>query len=558
MMMTVQSAPTTSDLRVRKIIAQTYLNENRIQQALDLFAGILRDYPDDQEALMVMGNLYLAGGDCETAGVLYRQALEYRPGNVSIQRQLALAEAEASGGRPEALPTDPQAILRLLQRLTGSPQVVEEDELWEAARLLETIVHSERPSEQVELHLDKITALLPALIEINERQARADGRPTLADGLHELKKNIYLQMELSQQSADAPEPAESERPALIRQEPRFNGRVMLIGAEDESGSKRMAHAKLGLEAIGIQVLAGSKYSAADDPRPDVMVIGNPHANPKLLESMAAAAAGGIPIVVDFSDHFELMPVNHRDYPVLGLGTLAQARAYNTSLLLAHHITVSSEVHAASLNDNGFPAAVVPDSWQDSNPFWTNNPTARHHINLGWCASVGDVNDLLLIKRVIVRILREFADTQIMVSGDPQAYRLFDTIAENRRIFMPAAAAEEYPYQLSQLDVLLVPLRNDPYHYALSDRVVMEAGARGIPWISSPVQAVVNWQAGGLVANSQDEWYLYLRELVSNASVRAEFAKAGMTAAQNRRAGQIGEYWMKAITQAVQQQNSKTA
>jgi glycosyltransferase involved in cell wall biosynthesis len=226
--------------------------------------------------------------------------------------------------------------------------------------------------------------------------------------------------------------------------------------------------------------------------------------------------------------------------------------------LANRITVSSEVHAASLITNGYPAEFVPDSWQESNPFWTNTSPAHHRINLGWSSAIGDVNDLLLIKRVIVRILREFADTQILVSGDPQAYRLFDTIAENRRIFMPVAAAEEYPYQLSQMDILLVPMRNDPYHFALSDRVVMEAGARGIPWIASPVQAVVNWQAGGLVANSQDEWYLYLRELVSNAGVRSEFAKAGMTAAQNRRDGCMGEYWMKAIFEATQQQTSRTA
>ena len=67
----MQSPQTTvsSALKVRKIIGRTYLNDNRLEEALDVFSGILRDYPQDVESLVILGNLYLASGDGKSAQI---------------------------------------------------------------------------------------------------------------------------------------------------------------------------------------------------------------------------------------------------------------------------------------------------------------------------------------------------------------------------------------------------------------------------------------------------------------------------------------------------------
>jgi glycosyltransferase involved in cell wall biosynthesis len=147
-----------------------------------------------------------------------------------------------------------------------------------------------------------------------------------------------------------------------------------------------------------------------------------------------------------------------------------------------------------------------------------------------------------------RIIREFPNTRIVILGNPQAYRLFDGLPENRRMYLPLVAAEEFPYLLSQLDILLVPLRNLPYNLSLPDTTLVEAGARGIPWIASPIPAFRSWDAGGLISESPDEWHLNLRHLVMDADLRARLGKAGKQAAQTREMGQLANLWLKLIAQ----------
>jgi hypothetical protein len=94
---------------------------------------------------------------------------------------------------------------------------------------------------------------------------------------------------------------------------------------------------------------------------------------------------------------------------------------------------------------------------------------------------------------------------------------------------------------------LVPLRNLPYNVSLPDTTLVEAGARGIPWIASPIPAFRSWDAGGLISESPDEWHLNLRHLVMDADLRTRLGKAGKQAAQTREMGQLANLWLKLIS-----------
>lgn len=95
-----------TELKVRKILGRTYLNENRLEDALDVFSKILADYPDDLETLLILGNFYLASGDGKTAQALYARARKLDPENKTIERQLSLAEEmEKVGLRNQPPPT---------------------------------------------------------------------------------------------------------------------------------------------------------------------------------------------------------------------------------------------------------------------------------------------------------------------------------------------------------------------------------------------------------------------------------------------------------------------
>lgn len=80
----------------------------------------------------------------------------------------------------EAVPTNSDAIARILQRMTSRADPVNEDEITQAAALLEKIIHSPHLAQKVSDHLDEIDNLVLALLELNIQRARGDGRPELA------------------------------------------------------------------------------------------------------------------------------------------------------------------------------------------------------------------------------------------------------------------------------------------------------------------------------------------------------------------------------------------
>jgi hypothetical protein len=123
------------------------------------------------------------------------------------------------------------------------------------------------------------------------------------------------------------------------------------------------------------------------------------------------------------------------------------------------------------------------------------------------------------------------------------------------MFLPPVPPEELPYLLSQIDILLVPLRNQPYNQSLSDKILVEAGVKQIPWIASPIPSFQNWQAGGIIADTIDEWHLNLRQLVIDAEVRKNLGRSGFQAAKKREMSQLGHVWLSTIEKVLE---TKTA
>lgn len=532
------------ELNVRKILGRTYLNENQLAEALDIFIKILMDYPDDLETLLILGGFYLASGDGKTAKSIYMRAQQLDPNNKTIQRQIVMAEELEDQGIEEPVPTDLDAVGRLLQRLTGKTNAIHEHDIMRAALLLDQIINSENPADLVSNHLDEIDDLLLALIEVNIRQARADGQTKLADGLKTLQLNIGYQLVIKEEGRSIPE----NHNALIQ--PQFQGNILMLLPDLEKKSKRMTLLKTTLsESFGCRIYEANAYVPGQNPKPDVVITSNPHTNPSLIESMSALSAAGIPIVLDLDSDFENQPVSHTEYKSKGLGTQTRGNAYTAALALASVITVPSHEQAASLQGVSCQVFVIPDGWSRQNGLWMKAPTPRSTINIGWVGSGGQLEDLMLIRRFMMRIVHEFPNTRIVIVGSPQAYRLFDGLQENRRMYLPMVAHEEFPHILSQLDILLVPLRNIPYNRSLPDTLLMEAGAKGLPWIASPIPAFREWMTGGMIPESLDEWHLTLRQLVLDQGFCKKLGKAGKAAAEIREMDQIGRLWLELIDQA---------
>ncbi len=530
------------ELKVRKILGRTYLNENRLSDALDVFSKILNDYPDDVETLHILGNFYLASGDGKTAKKIYRCAQQLDPENKIFQRQIILAEEMSDTGLEEPIPTDIPAIARLLQRLTGKAQAINENDIMRAADLLDKIINSESPAALVDRHLDEIDELLPALIELNIRQAYADGRPELADSLRSLQHNIDYQL-----IAKGDEKSFLDQRNNLAASP-FNGNILFLLPDLEQKSNRMTLLQSALASLGCHVSENREYNPNRDSKPDVVITSNSHLNPSLLESMAALSIADVPIILDLDTDFEKQPISHPEYSTKGLGTYARSSAYASAISLAGAVTVPSIAQADSLKNQVENVCVIPDGWSNQNKLWHKDSPARNTLNIGWLGTSGQLEDLVFIRRFIIRIIREFQNTKIVIIGNPQAYRLFENLPENRRLYLPAVAPEEFPYQLSHVDILLAPLRNTPYNLSLPDTLLMEAGARGVPWIASSIPAFKRWHNGGVISESPDEWHLNLRHLITDNELRSRLGKDGRSAADTREMNRVGKLWLEVINQ----------
>ena len=531
------------ELIARKILGRNLLNENRFLEALELFNDVLADYPDDLETLLTLGNLYLIIGKGKTAKNINLRAQQVDPDNQAIEYPLTLAEEKVKSDSGESDPTGITSVARLFKQLTGNTKSINENDLSQAASMLESIVNSESPAEMVAKNLDKIDELLPALIELNIRQALADGRSDLIEGLWNLQLNIEYQ--LMSKKEDVFETDQDKQGANP-----LNINVLMLLPNPDEKSSRMTLLKQALESNNCSVSESMEYIPRRDDRPDIAITSNPHTNPGLIDSLSALSAAEVPIILDLDSCFELLPVSHSDYSAVGLGSQARSNAYMAALSLAHTVCAPSEMQIASLRGVVKRTCVIHDGWSQKNKLYEKAPYKRATINIGWVGKSGQLEDLVSIRRIMIRIVREFPNTRIVIIGNSQAFRLFDNLPENRRLYLPQVAHEEYPFLLKQLDVLLVPSRSLPYNLSLSDSILVEAGAVGIPWIASSIPAFSKWAAGGIISESLDEWHRNLRHLVMDVELRNYLAKSGKIAAMSREMNHLGRVWMEMIYQII--------
>ncbi len=414
-------------------------------------------------------------------------------------------------------------------RLGLAPIRASAAEIDRAMSILNQITTSPDPAGEVARNLEQIDRLLPALLEVNIRQAQEDGRLDLAVALQDIKTQIEEQRSI-RESSDSPRGLGVEK------------QNALLLTPDSFSTRRMAVIQAALKRSGWSIARGAGELNDQAIQPDVVIACNPHLEPGILKRMASCSAKGIPVVVDLGDDFEHLPIRHKSYEKLGLGTHANARAFTSALLLADHITVPSHGLANALCATQATVSVIPDGWDGNNSLWTKSFPRRATLNIGWMGNPGQVEDLFAIRRIIIRVLREFPETQLVIVGDSQAFQLFDSLPQNRKLFLPSVSPEEYPYLYSQIDLLLLPLGNQPYFLSQSDQVLVEAGARSIPWIATPLPAVNGWKAGGVTANLPDEWHSYLRQLILDENLRQWMGETGHQQALSREAGQLKIQW----------------
>ncbi len=557
-------------LSAQKEHARECLNTNRVEDALALYAQILTAYPEDMDALLALGDCYLAAEQIPAALKLYRRAAGIDPKHPELQRRLVLVQLEREDQLQGAVNGNligQEAVARLAGLLGGARDlerstsllakesdlanrattgtelekrvpVVDEATLGRAEEMLREVLNSSSPGRLVTERLDEIDALLPALLALNVREARERVHPGLVQSLEGVMGRVNgvngtpKTTCLTTNGMNGGKMTGKRAPA----------RVLFVRPAGVGVPIRHTLAAEGLRSRGCVVALEAGVPAGVEAF-EVIIAHRPHADPSLMKALAQRVAMDVPLVVDVDLDFEQLPGNlpgNHAGQGFGLGTPEQARLYMAALLMADAVLVSGEELAGMLRNRGHQVRVIPEGWSQGNRLWEKPSASRHTINLGLVA--GQVEDVTPVRRMILRILREFPQTLLVVVGNPQVYQLFDGLPEARRLFLPPASEEDFPYLLGQVDILLAPMRQTPFNLTCSDRVLMEAGVRGMPWVASAVPAFTAWAEGGLIAHSPEEWYTLLHGLITDPTLRRDLGRAGRVKAASREMGLIGEAW----------------
>jgi tetratricopeptide (TPR) repeat protein len=533
-----------TDINYRKTTGHEQLSSNQLKEAMQTFANLIREYPADLEAYLVLGDLYLAGEMFSAALLLYQKALILDPESVEISNRINLAKIEGNHDQPDLDPISDVALDRLYAILAKDDHRIDVQDVDQATKLLDQIIHSKNPAELVALHLDQIENLLPALLELNIRQAKVENRNELASNLEELQLAIN--------SGDNWPIAGSKTKDHEQNKPvvHFEGKVTLLVPDRHHPSARASFIFDCLVATGCSCILIDESNGTDQLDDDVTIACNPHINPWLLEYMAAKTANKRPIILDLDKNFEEMPVYHPQYMSTGLGSPANARAYSAALLLSNIVTVPSQQFADSLNNMGYKATTIPDGWSRSNSLWDKTSNPRNTINIGWLGSTGLPEDVVEIRRIINRVIREFPRAQLVISESNNAFQLFSSLPDNRKLFIPEISYEDNPYLLGQLDILVVPTKNIPFNLTKSDTILMEAGVKRLPWVARNLPSFTEWNSGGLLANTLEEWHTNLRQLVMDGEMRSKLGDDGCRKAQLREMQLMKRFWIDVIDEAL--------
>ena len=439
-------------------------------------------------------------------------------------------------GYQGTIPTDYDAIRPLLTQRTNRMEPLSKEEISRAADLLLKFIHSPYPAQEVSEHLDKVDDLVLALLELNIKQAREDGRNDLAQALQNLEDNLCLQLERS-----------GDYQNLVMENAHLDidpdiFRIHFLCRNNGELSHRLILAAEFLSSVGCNVSTSRDLLLESITDNDIIIVNRPHVDTNLIKSLVDLHNYGNPIILDLDSDFEQMPIGHRDYDYSGLSTLNKSQAYAASLSLADQICVHSNYLASVLSNKGYRSRVIPEGWTNQNARLAHTTASKHALNLGWIGTAGQIDDISPFRRIIARILREFPQVGLVIGGDPDVYRLFDSIPESRRIFLPDVNYEYYPYLFSQIDILLHPLRKIAYNFSLSDSLLMEAGARGVPWIASPLPAAIAWAAGGIIVDTPGDWHSHLRKLILDQNMRKNLANSGRKKAEARKMNNLVDLW----------------
>lgn len=533
-----------SHVMTRKNLAVLYVRQTEhIGEGLKLLVELLKENPKDLEIVLMVSSYYLLMGMNEAVEKFCLYALSLDPENEMAKNMLAQARLAAETqekteesktgdektAQEPAPTTDVSKIARPehAQKLSGLKKLIQDEKA--------KTVTENKPLEPIKQQPVTPSIVRPSIV--NQKPVKkpkvVSNTSKEIDQLSPVDKASYYTPLASNMPVNIPVTTANAVP-LQNAGPSPVGNVCMYGGGEFSVGLRLFTLKRILESYGMRVKLSAKVDPADIQNFDTFVFERPQLDQNWANALSAALQARKKVIIDIEEDFHNLPPDHPGFSIVGQGDPNRLNVFEQMLKAVDLVTVSSAVLADRYKTFARQVIYLPTLWNASVEWW-NNPAPKHKsFNVGWFDTAVEIPNLSLVKDDLLKFLNETRNAILVVAGDVNAYHYFEgSISDEKILFLPFINFDDYPFLLAHFDVEISPYRKTAYNLSKSDFRLVEAGARRIPWIASPIPAYEDWREGGIFAEKSGDWYKALKSLYYDTDLRTRLGETGREKAKTR-------------------------
>ena len=192
---------------------------------------------------------------------------------------------------------------------------------------------------------------------------------------------------------------------------------------------------------------------------------------------------------------------------------------------AEKVIVSTSYLTEFCISNGVEANIIPTSVNTDVFYPALDKKEEKKITIGWIGSPSTEKYLYPLKSVFTKLCAKYPDVEIIVVGVSDNFTM-----DNVRLRKLKWDFQNEATFVRSMDIGIMPLTEDKWSVNKGGYKLYLYFSTAIPCVASPVgvnKEVVEHAVNGYLANSQEEWLLYLSTLIEDATLRDTLGKNGL-------------------------------
>ena len=501
------------------------LHQNDPAAAAEHFQEVVQLHPQSPQAYNNLGVAFALQSIWEEAEAAYQQAIDLDPENAQAWKNLAEVYLQQNFRLTEGVqilaavlknnPRDTEA----LSMLAGCYEEIDDHE--SAALLYRQMLEVEGDHPHAEKRLE--------VLDLPRPSAHRIARPEHAQKLAALK-NLSGGNGKASSSPQAPRSVAFLGPEIFPFRRRFEGPARTFSS------------------AGRSVKFASRLEPEDLDRYQTFIIHRPHQTQELHRTALRLLKAGKKVIIDLDLDFSHIPEDHPEYDRVGPGNPQALERLQEIFQAAQWVTVPTEELADRLRPKVDRVITIPTGWAREGSTWNAPKPSRKTVNFGLLSTHVHAPLDPTIRDQISESIADLPEGLLAAAGDYQLLAQFDQLPEEKKLFLPLGAFQDYPYTLAHFDVLLVPERINTFTKTKSDLPLLEAGLRQIPWLATRIPSYTAWEAGGHFV-STGGWQTFINRLGQNPEERKTLGMHGFQKAKQRESSLTSSWWKDLIEEA---------